>query len=202
MSPKQGRRLANHNSKILKSHTQPTEQVLATCNCQKSRRDECPMPGECTQRGVVYEAVVSTNDGNVESYVGLAKYFKSRYLKHRTTLRNEQADGQTTLSNFVWEQRKMRKEPKIKWRYLERNIPDFNPVTGICRLCIREKFQIVLNPSVASLNQRTEMFFSCRSRDFYRFYQIKIMKFYSFFLLSFNFFLVLQLVVILLLTVL
>ena len=61
----------------------------------------------------------------------------------------------------------MRKEPKIKWRYMERNIQDFNPVTGICRLCTREKFQIVLNPSVASLNQRTEMFSSCRHRDFY-----------------------------------
>ena len=74
-----GRRLANHNRKILESHTQPTQQVQATCNCQKSRRHECPIAGECTERGVIYEAVVASNDGKEESYVGLAKYLKSRY---------------------------------------------------------------------------------------------------------------------------
>ena len=162
-----GRKLANHNSKILKNYIQINPPAKATCNCQKSRKDECPMPGECTQKGVVYEAVVTTNDGRKESYVGLAKNFKPRFLKHRGTLKKEDSDSHTTLSNYVWKQRNMGKEPKISWRYIEKNVPDFNPVTQICRLCTREKFHIVLNPQVASLNQRTEMFSACKHKEFY-----------------------------------
>ena len=125
------------------------------------------MPGECNQDGAIYEAIVTTDDGRKESYVGLAKNFKKRYSKHKRTLKDRGADGQTTLSRFVWEQRDKQNNPVISWKYLEKNIPDFNPVTGLCKLCTREKFQIVLNPSVASLNHRTEMFASCRHKQFY-----------------------------------
>ena len=115
----------------------------------------------------MYQATVTTNDGQVESYVGLAKNFKKRFLKHRATLLNKPTEGQTTLSNYVWQQREAQKQPVVTWKYLERNVPDYNPVTGICKLCTREKFQIVLNPSVATLNQRTEIFASCRHKQSY-----------------------------------
>ena len=166
--PNMGRKIANQNSKILKAAApNPTPQPKATCNCQKSRKAECPVPGECKQDGAVYQATVTTNDGQVESYVGLAKNFKKRFLKHRATLLNKPTEGQTTLSNYVWQQREAQKQPVVTWKYLERNVPDYNPVTGICKLCTREKFQIVLNPSVATLNQRTEIFASCRHKQSY-----------------------------------
>ena len=40
-----------------------------------------PMPKNipCNQNGAIYEAVVTTNDGKRESYVGLAKNFKTRF---------------------------------------------------------------------------------------------------------------------------
>ena len=57
--------------------------------------------------------------------------------------------------------------PEISWIFLEKNISDVNPITQICKLCIREKLKIVLNPSVASLNHRSEMFGCCRHKRIY-----------------------------------
>ena len=110
---------------------------------------------------------MSTNDGKIEKYVGLAKNFKTRFLKHRTTLKDKHADGQTTLSKYVHSQKEQQRDPVVAWTYLEKNIPDFNPISGICRLCTREKFQILLNPSEATLNLRTEIFAHCRHKEHY-----------------------------------
>ena len=62
------------------------------------------MPGACNQDGAVYQATVSTTDGRVESYVGLAINFKKRLPKHKTTLGDRNADGQMALSTYVWKQ--------------------------------------------------------------------------------------------------
>ena len=162
-----GRKLAQHNSQILRKEINPNPRPQATCNCQKSRKGECPIPGACNQNGAIYQAVVSTNDGKEESYVGLAKNFKKRFLKHRTTLNNRGADGQTTLSRYVWKAKDEARDPEVTWKYLEKNVPDFNPITEICKLCTREKYNIVLNPGVATLNSRNEVFSSCRHRPLY-----------------------------------
>ena len=78
---------------------------------------ECPVPGGCNQDGAIYQAIVSTNDGRVEKYVGLAKNFKKRFRKHRTTLKDRNADGQTTLSNYVHLQRDQRRDPVVSWDF-------------------------------------------------------------------------------------
>ena len=156
-----------HNSKILKNKVNPTPKPKANCNCQTSKKADCPMPGECNQNGAVYEATVATDDGKVESYVGLAKNFKKRYSKHKATLTSRTADGQTTLSRYVWKTKDEGLNPKVSWKYLEKNVPDFNPVSEICQLCTREKCQIALNPRVATLNKKTEIFSSCRHRPNY-----------------------------------
>ena len=153
-----------HNSKILKTARNPTPKPKATCNCQISKKADCPVPGACNQDGAIYEATVKTDDSRVESYVGLAKNFKRRYPKHKSTLASRTADGQTTLSKYVWRKKDEGLNPKVTWKYLETNVPDFNPVTATCKLCTREKFQILLNPTVATLNLKTEIFSSCRHR--------------------------------------
>ena len=71
--PNMGRKVSNHKSKVLRTHTNPTPLASATCNCQISTRHECPISGACNQDGAIYEAVVTTDDGRKESYVGLAK---------------------------------------------------------------------------------------------------------------------------------
>ena len=139
----------------------------ASCNCQISKKADCPIRGACNQDGAIYEAKVATSDGLIESYVGLAKNFKKRWPKHKKTLKDRNVDGQTTLSKYVWKKRDQGLNPKITWRFLEKNIPDFNPITEICKLCTREKYQIVLNPNVATLNQRTEIFSHCKHKEYY-----------------------------------
>ena len=162
--PNMGRRLANHNTKVLKTVLDTVPRPQATCNCQVTKKADCPIPGACNQDGAVYEATVSTADGQTESYVGLARNFKRRWPKHKTTLKNRNADGQTTLSTYVWKKRDEGLDPKVKWKFLEKNLADFNPITGICKLCTREKYQIALNPNVATLNFRTEIFSHCRHK--------------------------------------
>ena len=158
-----GNRLSKHNAKMLSS-ANPKPNPKATCNCQRSKKADCPMPGACNQDGAIYEATVKTDDGRVESYVGLAKNFKKQWPKHKSTMSDRHADGQTTLSKYVWRKRDEGLNPEVSWKYLEKNVPDFNPVTGICKLCTREKFQILLNPSVATLNKKREFFSSCRHK--------------------------------------
>ena len=99
--------------------------------------------------------------------MGLAKNFKKRWPKHKKTLEDQDADGQTTLSRYVWKKREEGLCPQVKWHFLEKNIPDFNPITEICKLCTREKYQIVLNPKVATLNSRLEVFSYCKHKDCY-----------------------------------
>jgi hypothetical protein len=69
------------------------------------------------------------------------------------------------MSRSVWDQRDKAMNPEILWIFLEKNITDFNPITQTCKLCIREKIQIVLNPSVASLNHRSEIVACCRNKQ-------------------------------------
>jgi hypothetical protein len=82
---------------------------------------------------------------------------RRRFPKHKSTLGDRNADGQTTLSKYVWRKRDEGLNPKVAWKFLEKNVPDFNPVTEICKLCTREKFQILLNPALANLNHKTEL---------------------------------------------
>ena len=78
--------VSKHNAKILKQISDPNSRPIPRYNCQKSKKDECPVPGACIQRGVVYQATVSSEGGNVQTYVGLAKDFKARYSKHKSSM--------------------------------------------------------------------------------------------------------------------
>ena len=80
---------------------------------------------------------------------------------------NREMDGQTKLSRYVWGKRDEGLNPTWQWRILESNVKDFNPVTGTCRLCTREKFRIIREPSSATLNHRTELFAFCKHKQVY-----------------------------------
>ena len=154
--------VAKHNSKIMKKSATQQAKPVAECNCKPSFKADCPMPGKCNQDGVVYQTTISSDGGKVNNYVGLAKNFKKRWGKHKSTLGDSEADGQTTMSKYYWKEKNAGRDPKLSWKYLEKNIPTFNPITAKCRLCLREKFNIVLKPELASLNKRTEVFAHCR----------------------------------------
>ena len=77
-------------------------------------------------------------------------------------LLDESADGGTALSKHFWQEKNAGRDPKATWRFIEKNVPVYNPISNKCRLCNREKFSIVLRPNIATLNSRQEIFSHCR----------------------------------------
>ena len=53
---------------------------------------------------------------------------------------------------------------EVKWEIIDKAKP-FNPVSGICALCTKEKFLIAFAPEGATLNKRSEIFSSCRHKQ-------------------------------------
>ena len=144
--------IARHNSKLLRSAAETLPRRQPHCNCQK--KQECPVP--------VYQLTVTSAGGGVETYVGLAKNFKKRYPKHKKHLLVESPVGSTSLSKHYWKEEHAGKDPKVTWRFWEKNVPVYNPITRKCRLCLSEKFTIILKPGLASHNSRQEIFAHCR----------------------------------------
>ena len=52
--PNMGRIISMQNSKILKTANNPIPKPKAVCNCQKSKKADCPVPGACNQDGAIY----------------------------------------------------------------------------------------------------------------------------------------------------
>ena len=69
-----------HNNKIINNSQ---EQARDSCNCRK--KEDCPIPGKCTARNIIYEAKVATPDDE-KIYIGLTSTsFKSRYATHKAS---------------------------------------------------------------------------------------------------------------------
>ena len=152
--PNMGARISQHNSRIIGK--KPEEM---TCNC----RDQCPFPGKCRTDKVIYRATVETND-KVETYVGItAGEFKKRYQKHTSDFTNQNTKNATTLSTYIWKLREENVDYETNFEIVGRAAP-FSPVSGICNLCVSEKYEIIFNPQTASLNSRNELFSACRHR--------------------------------------
>ena len=78
--PNMGAHIARHNAKILRGASEKgRNDTPPNCNCLKSRKINCPLPGACNQEGVIYQAEITNSNGDSETYVGLAKNFKRRY---------------------------------------------------------------------------------------------------------------------------
>ena len=69
----------------------------------------------------------------------------------------------TTLSSYIWELKDKNLDYNIKWTAVDR-APRFNPITKKCRLCLKEKYYIIFQPEGAELNERSELFSTCRHR--------------------------------------
>ena len=57
--PNMGAQVARHNAKLLNNHTNSVTSAPPVCNCQPSKRVNCPLPGACNRDGVVYQATVT-----------------------------------------------------------------------------------------------------------------------------------------------
>ena len=123
------------------------------------------MPGECNTNGVVYHATVTTSNGDNETYIGFANFFKKRYSKHKATLLAKPTDGKTSLSTHFWKENDLGNDPVVSWMYIETNIPTFNTVTRQCKLFLKEFCYIVLRQRLATLNSRQEIVSQCRHME-------------------------------------
>ena len=151
--PNMGAIISKHNSKVLdKSDITPDPEP--SCNCQPSRKENCPFPGKCNQFNVIYQATVRNKNQQEESYIGLAGSFKERERNHRSSFRYQSKRKKTRLSKFVWKSKEDDLEPKVSWKILEK-CHTYNPITDTCQLCIREKFYIIHKSELATLNKRS-----------------------------------------------
>ena len=119
----------------------------------------------------MYSCTVTRTDVNTsESYGGVSKNFKRRLYGHRAAENNYEKRNSTKLSGYIWSLKLS--NPAIPytldWRIIDRG-RIFNPVTRVCRLCLKEKWHIMFNPDACSLNSRTEILNSCPHKRWFTF---------------------------------
>ena len=160
-----------HNQKIL-SQSKPKSTVERTCDCQKSKKDKCPLKGKCMERNVVYQATTEEHPPRI--YIGSTEAFKARYTSHKYSFRHESHRTATTLSQHVWDN-KLGTEPRLNWDIVDR-APAYNKGGRHCSLCLTEKLHIMLqskDKEYISLNRRTEIAQKCRHRAKFRLSAVK-----------------------------
>ena len=152
------RKISAHNSKIIQGDSN-SESEKGGCNCRV--KNDCPVGGECQRMGVVYQAEVTRDDGKVDTYIGLAATsFKDRYSNHTSSFRTRNPKNSTTLSKYIWGLQDQNIGHQVKWKILSSASP-FNHVTNRCRLCEKEKYFIIFQPEMATLNNRNELAGHC-----------------------------------------
>ena len=158
--PNMKAQVSRHNQRLLREET--GEELES---CPHTRTVPCPMPGtgECTKTNVIYQATITSDDGQVNHYVGCTGNFKKRYYKHRTDCNNPNYKNLTTLSQFVWKLKEEQKGFHISWRFIDRG-SNYNPITRVCRLCVKESYYLIFHTNMSTINKRSEVFNVCRHR--------------------------------------
>ena len=162
--------------------------VTKTCNCSKRdlENEGCPLGGACLTPNVIYGATVKILDilGNPidltkETYTGLSEPpWKQRKYGHNSDFKHKKKGTSkkgTTLSKYIWtlkdpddcnlEPCPNKMEWMIEWKILAR-AKGYNPITGVCRLCLKESYFLLFKTETASLNKRNEIFTLCPHRKF------------------------------------
>ena len=160
--PNMKKAIARHNYQVLKKQ-EHEEEPAPGCNCN-GRCGPCPLNGACLVDKLVYKATVIEDNQTVNTYTGLtSRRFKDRFYEHRSSFANHDHPNPTTLSTHVWDLKQKNKNFEISWSVIDR-ANDFDPVTRKCRLCLKEKYHIIFQPTGATLNQRSELYSTCRHR--------------------------------------
>ena len=159
--PNMAQTIAKHNSKVKRKDQ---ARVSPGCNCQGGLA-KCPLGGVCLTEGVVYGATVTkTSDQSQQTYTGLtSRPFKARYYEHTSNAKNSSEMHKTTLSMHIWNLKNQGEDYNTSWKIIDRG-KAFNPSTKSCQVCLKEKYQIMFNPEGATLNDRREIFSTCRHR--------------------------------------
>ena len=76
-----GAQISKHKNRLLRNSEGGQAKPPPRCNCQISKKQNCPLPGACVQEGVVYQAKITNNRGEEEKYIGIAKKNQTNLLK-------------------------------------------------------------------------------------------------------------------------
>ena len=151
--------ITNHNKAVISKPTRTNNLTKKSCNCRKP--NECPMDGNCNVESVIYQAEVTT-ETTKETYIGLCDTaFKLRYRNHVSSFRNERYKHATELSKYIWSLKDKNAKYNIKWCKIKQ-ASSYSNVTKRCNLCLWEKYFIICEPEMASLNKRNELSSCCR----------------------------------------
>ena len=153
-----------HKKAILRKDNQPVQdQNVKTYNCRN--KNDCSLQGEWLQKEIVYQATVTTREK--ETYVGLtATEFKTRWRNHQMSFKHEKKRYDTELSKYLWELKMKNEEFTVSWKILAK-ARAYSNISKRCNLCIEEKYFIITNPQMATLNKRNELVSTCRHRRNY-----------------------------------
>ena len=121
-----------HNTNVMKTMVNNNNTPSERCNCQVSRKADCPLPGRCSVENMVYKATVKRLDDNTEeTYTGLTTSFKQRYSKHTSSFKYPAQRKKTKLSGHVWRLKDKNVPHNFSWDIITR-APSFNPTTKYC----------------------------------------------------------------------
>ena len=148
-----------------------------TCNCIKSRRNNCPLNGECLQEAIVYQADVTPNNADLNNnntsqptaattktyYGNTARQFKKRFNEHQETIRNKNSKKHTALSRHCWQLKDKKIQHEIKWSIKARATP-YTGGARWCDLCLSEKLAILMSNKETTLNSKNEIMGKCRHK--------------------------------------
>lgn len=150
----------SHNKLILANHEKPPD-TTRKCNCR--RPDTCPMEGQCLTKSIIYQATVASQE-STETYIGsTATEFKSRYNNHSASFRHSNKRSSTELSKHIWSLKDRSINYNLTWSIIRKAQPCYNGKSSTtCGLCLTEKYYIIFQPSMASLNDRKALVSSCR----------------------------------------
>ena len=119
-----------HNTKVMKTMENNNNNNTSNnrCNCQVSRKADCPLPGRCTAENVVYKATVRRlDDQTEETYTGLTTSFKQRFSKHSSSFKYSSQRTKTKLSGHIWSLKDMNVPHTISWDIIAR-APSFDHI--------------------------------------------------------------------------
>ena len=94
--------------------------------------------------------------------------FKTRIYGHNTNIKNRHHTG-TRLSKYIWKLKDNKPHPilyEIEWEILGKVKP-YNPVTGVCRLCLLEAYHLMFDEMNTTLNGREEYRTNCPHKRSY-----------------------------------
>ena len=157
----------SHNKKVLSK--KPDTERPCKCNTQYAGVPRiCPIPNICNETDVVYAARVTEHENREKStYYGLTMNpLKNRVSAHLRSFEEGTNQGKTTLSRHVHDIRDRGRGYDVEWS-VERRTTHWNGGKD-CNLCLAEKTKILFSKENV-LNQRKELFSTCRHQQKYKF---------------------------------